>query len=79
MCENKFYVLLQKTIPPEIKRAIIDELSDSNKLRRVLEVVDTILTILANPTTKDNAYRLIGQYAEEVLKHKLPSKVWCRV
>lgn len=79
MWENKLYVFLQKTIPPEIKKAIVDELNDSNKLREVLEVVNTILTILANPTTKDNAYRPIGQYAEEVLKHKLPSKVWYRV
>ncbi|XP_065899490.1 E3 ubiquitin-protein ligase rnf213-alpha-like isoform X3 [Dysidea avara] len=65
----------QKTIPLEIKRAIIDELGNSNRLREVLEIINTILTILANPTTKDNAYRPIGQYAEEILKHKLPAKI----
>ena len=61
---------------PETKRSIINELKDLNKLREVLEIVNTILAILAKPTTAHDAYRPISEYAEEVLHQKLPDKVY---
>lgn len=67
--------LLQKTIAPETKRLIIEELHDSKRLYEVLETVNTILTILANHTSPDDASRSIGQYGEEILKCKIPVKV----
>ena len=55
----------------EAKKAIIKELNDSNRLREVLEMVNTMLAILASATTTDDASRTIGQYTEELLKQKL--------
>ena len=59
----------------DTKKAIINDLNDSNKLREVLEIVNTMLAILASTTTTDDPSRSIGQYAEEVFMQKLPSKV----
>lgn len=59
----------------ETKRAIVNELKDSNKLREVLEIVNTILAILAKPTTVYDAFRPIGEYAEVVLHQTLPTQV----
>lgn len=58
-----------------MKRLIIEELHDSQLLHEVLEMVNTILTILASHTSTDSASRNIGEYAEEVLKCKVPTKV----
>ena len=58
-----------------MKKAIIKELHDSNKLREVLEIVNTMLAILASTATTDDPSRSIGQYAEELFKQKLPPKV----
>ena len=59
----------------DTKKAIIKELHDSNKLREVLEIVNTILAILASTKTTDDSSRSIGEYAEELFKQKLPPKV----
>ena len=59
----------------DTKKAIIKELNDSNKLSEVLEIVNTILAILAGTTTTDDPSRPIGEYAEELFKQKLPPKV----
>ena len=58
-----------------MKRLIIEELHDSQKLHKVLETVNTILTILANHTSPGSAARNIGQYSKELLKCKVPTKV----
>jgi len=63
----------------EGKKAIIKELHDSDKLREVLETVNTMLAILASATTTDDPTRSIGQYAEELFKKKLPSKVYMQM
>ena len=59
----------------EPKKAIIKELNDSNRLREVLEMINTMLAILASTTTTDDASRTIGQYTEELFKQKLTPKV----
>ena len=58
-----------------MKRLIIKELHDSQRLHEVLETVNTMLTILATHTSPGSAARNIGQYSEELLKCKLPTKV----
>ena len=58
-----------------MKRLIIEELHDSQILHEVLEMVNTILTILASQKITDSASRNIGEYAEEILKRKVPTKV----
>jgi len=65
----------QKSITSEIKRVIIEELHDSQKLHEVLEKINTILAILAKQTSPDSASRHIGQYAREILRCKLSAKV----
>lgn len=65
----------QKLIPAETKRLIIEGLRDSKSLYEALETVNIILTILTNHTIPDNASRSIGQFAEEILKCKVPAKV----
>ena len=46
----------------------------ANRLREVLEMVNTMLAILASTTTTDDASKTIGQYTEELLQ-KLTPKV----
>jgi len=49
-------------------------------LREVLETINTVLTILANPTTNDDPKKPLGKYTEEVMRYKLPSKVkYCKI
>ena len=66
---------MQKSVAAETKRLIIEGLYDSMRLYEVLETVNTILTILANHTSPNDASRSIGQYAKEVLQCKVPVKV----
>ena len=58
-----------------MKGTIINELRDSNKLNEVLEIVNTILTIIANQTAKDKSERTIGEFADQILNQKVVSKV----
>ena len=59
----------------DTKKVIIKDLKDSNKLREVLETINTILAFLASTTTTDDPSRSIGEYAEELFKQNLPSMV----
>ena len=66
---------MQKAITPEVKGAIIHELHESNKLNKVLEIVNTILIIIANQTAKDKFEQTIGEFADLILNQKVISKV----